>query len=122
MPGNPNCTIGLEDCDCKLAVVTREFIPMTRKGPKPEAVFKYEGPVKEPSARHADLASIVEMGSQLGDRELTVLKRITNRLLAGQKAYGLLKVGKKDWAREATEEAMDMSVYLSALLADLAEK
>lgn len=36
----------------------------------------------------------------------------------GQEAYGFLAPGKKDWKREAKEEAMDMAVYLSALLED----
>ncbi len=62
-----------------------------------------------------ELQSIV---AQLGDRENRCLTRIARRLLMGQEAYGFLAPGKKDWKREAKEEAMDMAVYLSALLED----
>lgn len=59
-----------------------------------------------------------EVWEDLGPRERKVLATIAVRLLAGQKAYGLLTVGKKDWRREAKEEAMDMCVYLATLLED----
>ena len=58
---------------------------------------------------------------RLHDRELSCLKRIAERLLMGQEAYGKLSPGKRDWKREAKEEAMDMAVYLSALLEDDAD-
>lgn len=56
--------------------------------------------------------------AQLEPRELRVFLRIGERLLEGQKAYGPLSPGKKDWKKEAKEEAMDMAVYLSAMLED----
>ena len=55
---------------------------------------------------------------RLHDRELRCLKRIADRLLLGQVQYGPLSPGKKDWKKEAKEEAMDMAVYLSAMLED----
>jgi len=54
----------------------------------------------------------------LEEREKRVLLRIGTRLLEGQIAYGPLAPGKKKWKKEAKEEAMDLSVYLSALLED----
>lgn len=61
---------------------------------------------------------IAVVADKLGERELRCYRRIGERLLEGQRAYGLLAPGKKDWKKEAKEEAMDMSVYLSALLED----
>jgi len=54
----------------------------------------------------------------LGTREKRCLHRIAERLLGGQRLYGHLCPGKKDWKREAKEEAMDLSIYLAALLED----
>jgi hypothetical protein len=51
-------------------------------------------------------------------RERRVLLRIAKRLLEGQIRFGALTRGKKNWRKEAQEEAMDMSVYLSAALED----
>ncbi len=62
-----------------------------------------------------DLGAIAK---SLHDRELRCLNRIACRLLTGQHTYGPLGPGKKAWKREAKEEAMDMAVYLSALLED----
>ncbi len=63
----------------------------------------------------ADMAFVME---HLKVRERRCLLRIAKRLLAGQQAYGPLWAGKKLWKSEAKEEAMDMAVYLSALLED----
>ena len=52
----------------------------------------------------------------LEERERRVLMRIAKRLLEGQIAFGHLTKGKKNWKREAKEEAFDMAVYLSAEL------
>ncbi len=57
----------------------------------------------------------------LEERERMVLMRIAKRLLEGQIRFGHLTPGKKNWRLEAQEEAMDMSVYLSALLEDAGE-
>ena len=68
------------------------------------------------------LARLHEVFRELGDREKSVLLRIAERLQMGQDQYGYLTSGKKDWKREAKEEAMDMAVYLAALLEDDNEK
>ncbi len=64
------------------------------------------------------LFRLIDLWYQLEPREKSVLLRITQRLLDGQTAYGPLTAGKKNWRKEAQEEAMDMCVYLSALLED----
>ncbi len=66
--------------------------------------------------------ALLEITADLGDREMRCLLRIANRLLQGQRLYGELSPGKKNWKREAKEEAMDMAVYLSALLEDDCER
>ncbi len=63
---------------------------------------------------------MVDFG-RMGRRERRCLVTIAKRLYAGQLQYGELSPGKKDWKREAKEEAMDMAVYLSALLEDDSE-
>ena len=97
MPYNPDCRIGLEGCECgKGPLVTRETIPSTVES----------------------VGNLNVIANKLQPRELRCLTRIANRLLMGQQAYGPLAPGKKEWKREAKEEAMDMAVYLSALLED----
>ncbi len=54
----------------------------------------------------------------LEPREQRVLTRIAKRLLEGQIRFGHLTKGKRKWKGEAQEEAMDCSVYLSAMLED----
>ena len=61
---------------------------------------------------------IRELWKLLGTREKRVFMTIGLRLLTGQRAYGHLTNGKKEWKREAQEEAMDMAVYLAAQLED----
>ena len=63
-------------------------------------------------------ASLGRVVFALEARERLVLLRIAKRLLEGQIHFGPLTKGKKNWRREAQEEAMDMSVYLSAQLED----
>ncbi len=46
--------------------------------------------------------------------EREVLDMFAMRLLAGQRAYGLLREDKKDWAKESLEECLDNSVYQCA--------
>ncbi len=58
----------------------------------------------------------------LEGRERRVLLRIGKRLLEGQIHFGPLYKGKKNWKAEAKEEAMDLAVYLSAMLEDNNEK
>jgi hypothetical protein len=52
------------------------------------------------------------------DRELHVLMLVAERLRLGLKQYGPLTRGKKDWRKEASEEAFDMAVYLACELTD----
>lgn len=54
----------------------------------------------------------------LEERERSVLMRIAKRLLEGQILFGALTKGKYNWRKEAQEEAMDMAVYLSAMMED----
>lgn len=63
-----------------------------------------------------------ELWLDLGPRERTALMKIATRLFMGQKAYGELTYRKKNWAREAMEEAMDGCVYLAAALLDLSDE
>ena len=55
---------------------------------------------------------------QLGPDEIHVLTAIARRLTMGRKAYGPLDIAgdARDWKREATEEALDLAVYLSCEL------
>lgn len=62
--------------------------------------------------------SVQELWHQLEPRERAVASNFLRRLFAGQVAFGPLTKGKKDWRREAKEEALDMAVYLAAELED----
>jgi hypothetical protein len=63
----------------------------------------------------SELGSIVDT---LGPDEVRVLTAIARRLAVGRKVYGQLDVAgdARDWKREATEEALDLAVYLSCEL------
>lgn len=52
---------------------------------------------------------------ELGTNERAVLLTLANRLFAGQSRYGKLEPNKKNWKKEAYEEALDMSVYAACL-------
>ncbi len=67
------------------------------------------------------LDRLLETWEKLGERERSVLLAFMLRLYAGQRRYGELSVGKKDWGFEAIEEALDASVYLTCMLNDRAE-
>ena len=60
----------------------------------------------------ADLAATLAL---LGDDEVRVVLLIAKRLVVGRKAYGPLDVhgDRRDWAHEASEEALDCAVYLA---------
>lgn len=60
--------------------------------------------------------AILDIWAKLGEHERSVLLTIAKRLRTGQEQYGKLSKGKKNWRKEASEEAFDMAVYLSALL------
>ena len=64
---------------------------------------------------------LMATASQLGREELEVLALIAERLLMGQRQYGLLRlaVDARDFHREALEESCDGMVYSAcALLRD----
>ncbi len=58
---------------------------------------------------------------KLGVREKRVVIRFVTRLLVGQNTFGYLTSKKKNWRKEAQEEALDASVYLCAELEDTDE-
>jgi hypothetical protein len=51
----------------------------------------------------------------LGEDERRVLVTLATRLRRGREQYGELAIAtdRRDWQREAHEEALDLSVYLS---------
>lgn len=55
--------------------------------------------------------------AELGVDELRVLDRIAQRLQLGQRQYGELHIATdgRDWVEEATQEALDLAVYLAIL-------
>lgn len=65
-----------------------------------------------------ELERLLDVWEKLGERERKILLTFMYRLYNGQRKYGKLTLGKKEWAYEAIEEALDASVYLSALLSD----
>jgi hypothetical protein len=60
-------------------------------------------------------AELLDVVAELGTDERRVLLVLARRLLAGQHAYGRLDVAtdRRDWGREASEEAADLLVYLA---------
>lgn len=69
-----------------------------------------------------DLEYLKALYEQLGPRERAVTVHFMTRLLNGQKQYGRLTIGKKNWPKELFEELIDSSVYGLAALLDLAEQ
>ncbi|MBX3222387.1 MAG: hypothetical protein KF795_17845 [Labilithrix sp.] len=63
-----------------------------------------------PPALGAELRDVLEL---LGPDELRVVRFIAERLLAGQEAYGPLRLATdaRDWRRERDEELADAVVY-----------
>ena len=57
-----------------------------------------------------------------GPREKRVLLHIARRLLRGQELFGKLTHRKKKWLKEATEETLDLSVYLACKLTDMEDE
>lgn len=70
----------------------------------------------------ANLETVLDLWEKLGPKEKMVLQTFGMRLYAGQRKYGQMLTDKKDWAYEAIEEALDASVYLTAMLGDKVEK
>ena len=65
---------------------------------------------------------LLDLWEKLAERERLCFLTYGMRLHAGQRKFGPLTKAKKDWSYEAIEEALDASVYLTALLNDRAEK
>lgn len=63
-----------------------------------------------------DLDLFLDILERLGPMERKVLLIYAQRLGAGQRKYGLLEAGKKDWNWEALEETLDQSVYITCEL------
>ena len=68
-----------------------------------------------------ELDAILDIWEKLGPRERLILMTFGQRMLNGQRKYGKITVGKKDWTYEAIEEALDCAVYLTAKLQDKVE-
>lgn len=81
-----------------------------REGPK--------GAVTGTRASDATPARLSAIAAQLAGDELAVLTLIAERLLCGRERYGELRVAtdRRDFAREALEEAADGLVYAAATL------
>lgn len=77
-----------------------------------DSVVLNQGPV---------LSDLANTWVKLKDRERKVLVKVAERLLMGQKAYGPLTKGKKNWRKEAAEEHLDATVYMAAELIDALE-
>lgn len=58
------------------------------------------------------------LAGRMGDDELRVLVTLARRLAMGREQYGELRIDRdrRDWTKEASEEALDLSVYLAIAL------
>jgi hypothetical protein len=77
------------------------------------------GPVDGLGTDGADLvARLVAIAAELSASELSVLVLVAERLLQGQRRYGVLNINTdpRDFRREAFEELADAAVYLAAEL------
>ncbi len=68
------------------------------------------------------LSIVLETWEKLGEVEKRVLSTLATRIYAGQRRYGKLEYDKKAWTWEATEEALDQSVYLACELLNATEE
>jgi hypothetical protein len=59
------------------------------------------------------MAEIHKLVTEMGHYELKVMRLVANRVKSGQREQGLLYPKKKNWIREAEEEAADLLVYLA---------
>lgn len=66
----------------------------------------------------AEAQELLELVDALGPDERRVLLAVARRLAMGQRQYGALDVAgdRRDWRKEAAEEALDASVYLACEL------
>jgi len=74
--------------------------------------------VTAPTAEADPCAELDGIVRELGTDEVKVLVAIARRLAMGRRVYGTLDIAgdRRDWKREATDEALDLAVYLSAEL------
>lgn len=74
--------------------------------------------VTAPTAEADPRAELDGIVAQLGPDEVKVLVAISRRLAMGRRVYGTLDIAgdRRDWKWEATDEALDLAVYLSAEL------
>jgi hypothetical protein len=70
------------------------------------------------TAAYGEWAELYGLYAALGDDERRVLVRIARRLNLGRRQYGqlVLKTDRRNFRREAQDEALDLAVYLAALL------
>lgn len=66
-------------------------------------------------ARETAVSALGAAVASLGDDEVRVLAELARRLLLGQGVYGRLDLSRdtRDMGREASEEALDLAVYLA---------
>ncbi len=64
------------------------------------------------------IESLLDCWEKLGGRERKVICTVAWRLYAGQRRYGPLTLGKKNWPLESLEEQLDSCVYLAAAMSD----
>jgi hypothetical protein len=81
------------------------------------------------AGRLSPVVQVVHVLAELGDEERAVLLVLARRLLAGQRAYGRLKLARdpRDFRRERAEELADAMVYtaigeVAAMLAPRRER
>ncbi len=67
------------------------------------------------------LDQLLNVWEKLAERERLCFMTIGMRLLAGQRKFGPLTLGKKNWEYESLEECLDSSIYLAAALNDSAD-
>jgi hypothetical protein len=68
------------------------------------------------------LRNLLDIWEELAPRERRALTLYARRISRGQQLFGKLTKDKKNWAKETVEEAIDASVYLTALAIDLEDR
>lgn len=77
---------------------------------------------KRKELRQPALSELASVWTKLGPMERQVIVHVAERLLMGQGAYGPLYSRKKNWRKEAAEEALDGVVYSACELIDAKEE
>ena len=67
---------------------------------------------------HSHVDTLCALAAAMNDDELAVMISIAEGLTRGRTVYGKLQINHptRNWDREATEEARDLAVYLTAHL------